>query len=164
MPTLIRPALPADAAAIAAVGSRSFVWAFGHLFPEDVLGRYLERTYSVAKLASSLAKPGNTFFVAERDGALQGFLKLKAEPGNVWQTQKLYVEPEVVQAGLGKALMAAGLDLMRARGAESTWLLVYRENARAHRFYLAHGFQEAGLETHAIEGIEVEYRRLLKRF
>lgn len=160
----VRPALSADAASIARVGRESFIWAFGHLYPQDVLDRYLENTYAAGKIASSLAKPGNVYFVAEGEGAVRGFLKLKAGPEGVWQTQKLYVDPGAIQGGIGKRLMLAGLELMRDRGAVSTWLEVYKENGRALRFYGGLGFLEAGETEHDFETVHVEFKRMERRF
>ena len=164
MSILVRPALPDDAAAIARIGRESFTWAFGHLYPQDVLDRYLANTYGVSKIAGSLAKPGNVYLVAEGEAGLQGFLKLKAGPGGVWQTQKLYVDPSAIQGGFGKRLMLAGLELMRGRGAVSTWLEVYTENERALRFYGGLGFVETGRTEHDFETVHVVFKRLERRF
>jgi diamine N-acetyltransferase len=162
----VRPALPQDAAPIAALGRSSFTWAFGHLYRPEVLARYLDATYSEAKLAASLAKASNVYFVAEAEGVLLGFLKLKVDSpragGVEWQTQKLYVDPALVQRGVGRALMAAGEALMRARGVEASWLVVYEGNARALRFYEDLGYREAGAQTHSFEELVVPFKVLAK--
>lgn len=164
MTRTIRPALATDAEAIAAIGRRSFVWAFGHLYPrKEVLDRYLDATYSVEKIAASLAKPANAYFVAEGD-RIEGFLKLKAESPDRWQTQKLYIDPDLIQGGAGKQLMAAGEDAMRARGVGSSWLVVYEGNERALRFYGALGYLPAGNRTMDFEGTLVAFKEMEKRF
>ena len=148
----------------------SFTWAFGHLYQEGTLARYLEATYSHAKIARSLAKPTNTYFVAEVDGRVLGFLKLKEDcpnasitgPGTPWQTQKLYVDPGTLRSGIGRQLMRAGEEWMRMRGAGSTWLVVYRGNDPAIRFYETLGFQQVGVEFHDFEELRVEFRLMGK--
>lgn len=170
MSAVIRPALPEDAPAIASVGRASFTWAFGHLYREDNLARYLEATYSPAKIARSLAKPTNAYFVAEVDGRVLGFLKLKEDcphpaapgPGIPWQTQKLYVDPGTLRSGLGGQLMEVGEAWMRARGAGSTWLVVYKGNDPAIRFYETLGFRQVGVEFHDFEDLRVEFKLMAK--
>ncbi|MBP1773136.1 MAG: family N-acetyltransferase [Holophagaceae bacterium] len=171
MQAVIRPALPGDATAIASVGRESFTWAFGHLYEEGTLARYLEATYATAKIASSLEKPANTYFVAELDGRVRGFLKLKEAcphpsvtgPGTPWQTQKLYVDPSLLRAGLGRRLMDAGEAWMRTRGAGSTWLVVYEGNDSAIRFYETLGFRQVGVEFHDFERLRVAFKLMEKR-
>jgi ribosomal protein S18 acetylase RimI-like enzyme len=172
MSALIRPALTEDVPAIATVGRASFTWAFGHLYQEGTLARYLEATYSPAKIARSLAKPANTYFVAEVEGRVLGFLKLKHDcphpsgkgPGVPWQTQKLYVEPGTLRAGIGRQLMLAGEAWMRQSGAGSTWLVVYQGNDSAIRFYESLGFRQLGVEFHDFEDLRVEFKLMEKSF
>lgn len=161
----VREARPGDAEAIASIGRRSFTWAFGHLYPEAVLARYLKATYAVQKIADSLAKATNVYLVAESDGQLQGFLKLKVAMGGMpWQVQKLYIDPDLIQRGFGGRLMQGGEDHMRKHGADSSWLVVYTGNDRAIRFYKDLGYEITGPEFHDFEGIRIEFRRMLKRF
>jgi ribosomal protein S18 acetylase RimI-like enzyme len=172
MPVAIRPALAEDAQAIAAIGRRSFTWAFGHLYQAEALARYLEATYAVGKISGSLRKDSNLYFVAEREGRIEGFLKLKAasprgearEGLAEWQVQKLYIDPERIQGGLGRELMAAGEALMAARGVGSAWLLVYTGNERALRFYRALGYLEVDTRTLGFEGMSVEFMVMEKAF
>ncbi|WP_243316170.1 GNAT family N-acetyltransferase [Geothrix paludis] len=164
MNTTVRGAIAGDAEAIAALGRESFSWAFGALFREDVLARYLDGTYSAEKIAGSLAKAANLYFVAEAEGRLQGFLKLKAGGPEAWQVQKLYVDPDLIQSGIGQRLMQAGEAAMRARNAPSAWLVVYKGNDRAIRFYRGLGYAETGVEFHDFEDIRIEFRRMSKAY
>jgi ribosomal protein S18 acetylase RimI-like enzyme len=166
MTRTVRPALAFDAEAIADIGRRSFTWAFGHVYQErpDVLDRYLAATYSMEKIVASLAKPSNVYFVAEEAGRIQGFLKLKSDSAGRWQTQKLYVDPDLIQSGAGKELMAVGEDAMRAGGAGSSWLVVYEGNDRALRFYGSLGYVETGKHHVDFEGIPVEFKVMEKHF
>ncbi|WP_243383123.1 GNAT family N-acetyltransferase [Geothrix alkalitolerans] len=162
MNTTVRSAVAGDAEAIAALGRKSFSWAFGALFRDDVLARYLDGTYSAGKIAGSLTKVANLYFVAEAEGCLQGFLKLKTGGTEAWQVQKLYVDPDLIQSGIGQRLMQAGEAAMRTRNAPSAWLVVYKGNARAIRFYRGLGYAETGVESHDFEDIRIEFRRMSK--
>ncbi|WP_257304495.1 GNAT family N-acetyltransferase [Geothrix campi] len=164
MNTTVRSAAAEDVEAIASLGRKSFSWAFGALFREDVLARYLDGTYSARKIAGSLAKAANLYFVAEAEGRLQGFLKLKAGGAEAWQVQKLYVDPDLIQSGIGRRLMQAGEEAMRARKAPSAWLVVYHGNDRAIRFYRGLGYAETGVEFHDFEDIRIEFRRMSKAY
>lgn len=164
MNLIVRRAIPEDAETIATIGWKSFTWAFGALYREEVLARYLEATYSIDKIAGSLTKPGNVYFVAEAGGCVQGFLKLKEGGAAAWQVQKLYVDPDLIQSGIGRRLMQAGEDWMRRQGAASSWLVVYRGNDRAIRFYGALGYEEAGSESHDFEDIRIEFKRMAKPY
>lgn len=164
MNLIVRRAISEDAETIATIGRKSFTWAFGALYREDVLARYLEATYSVDKIARSLTKPGNVYFVAEAGGRVQGFLKLKEGGAAAWQVQKLYVDPDLIQGGIGRRLMQAGEDWMRRQGAASSWLVVYRRNDRAIRFYGGLDYQEAGTEYHDFEDIRIEFKRMAKSY
>ncbi len=73
----IRRGVAGDEEAISYIGGASFSWAFGDLYPPDILERYLDDTYSAPKVAWSLSKLGNVYFVAELEDELAGFLKLK---------------------------------------------------------------------------------------
>ncbi|GLH74393.1 N-acetyltransferase [Geothrix limicola] len=162
---LVREARPADVEAIADIGRRSFTWAFGHLYQEAGLARYLEATYAVGKIAGSLSKPANLYLVAEVEGAVRGFLKLKvAQPGAAWQVQKLYIDPDLIQRGLGGQLMRAGEARMLEGGAGSAWLVVYTGNARAIRFYTDLGYEVTGPVFHDFEELRVEFKRMERRY
>ncbi|MFI7275445.1 GNAT family N-acetyltransferase [Streptomyces sp. NPDC049879] len=61
-----------------------------------------------------------------------------AAPGG--ELYALYVRPDVIGTGVGRGLMTASLDLLRAFGHRHVRLWVVRENARARRFYERAGF------------------------
>lgn len=77
----IRRGIAGDEKAISRVGRLSFSGAFGHLFPAEVLARYLDETYSEPKIASSLSKTGSVYLVAEVEDSVVGFL---VHPGSSW--------------------------------------------------------------------------------
>ena len=63
----IRIANPNDAIVISLLGRITFTETFGHLFRDSKdLQEYLERTFSVDKIESSLGKAENVFWLAFR--------------------------------------------------------------------------------------------------
>ena len=69
----IRRAGPADAAAVAAIGARTFTETFGHLYPPADLARFLADGHSPARALADLADPRLAIWLAEADGAPVGY-------------------------------------------------------------------------------------------
>jgi ribosomal protein S18 acetylase RimI-like enzyme len=65
----------------------------------------------------------------------------------IWGT---YVRPDARQAGTGRRLMEAIIDIARHR-VELIQLTVVRDNERARRLYADLGFREYGMESHALK-------------
>ncbi|MGI8696197.1 MAG: GNAT family N-acetyltransferase [Mycobacteriales bacterium] len=83
-----------------------------------------------------------------------------AGAGEVWA---IYVLPECLSTGVGRALMDAGLTRLAEQQLDPVLLWVLRDNQRARRFYERAGFAADGA-THEfqIDGAalpEVRYRR-----
>jgi diamine N-acetyltransferase len=159
MTTRIIPAKTEDAAIVALLGRITFAETFGYLFqthPHE-LGTYLDTTFGVAKIRTSLAKPGNAYWLALRDCLPVGYAKLKhpsAPPSgqagkDAAQLQKIYVLNEFLGEGIGKALMQQALAEARWR-APILWLDVLHENKRAIGFYKKHGFTVTGEDAYTI--------------
>ena len=68
----LRPATPADVAALSALGRDSFVAKFGDMYRPEDLAAFLEQTHSPAAVAAELADPERRYCLAEIDGALAG--------------------------------------------------------------------------------------------
>ena len=81
--------------------------------------------------------------VAERDGAPVGYLFMSILPpeGDV---NRIAVRPAARRAGVGDALLAAGLAAAAERGVEKTFLDVRESNLPAISLYRKHGFAETG--------------------
>lgn len=158
MATDIRRAGHEDAAMLALLGRLTFAETFGHLFRDHTsdLSAYLDATFDVAKIAASVLKPENTYWLAIRRGLPIGYAKLKQPsppPGQVLpdaaQVQKIYLLHAFRGAGTGGDLLAPVMEAVAARSA-LVWLDVLRENEPAIRFYQRHGFAAIGEDTYTI--------------
>ncbi|OHX18115.1 GNAT family N-acetyltransferase [Chromobacterium sphagni] len=79
--------------------------------------------------------PAGNVWLAERDGAIAGFVACSMQDGALWLDQ-LYIRPGLQGRGIGRAL----LDHVLRQGAAVCRLHVFQANPGARRFYEAHGF------------------------
>jgi GNAT superfamily N-acetyltransferase len=91
-------------------------------------------------------------WVAEEAGRVLGFLGIERSDRNHWDVlEKLYVEPDAQNRGVGAAL----LDKAKELRPEGLVLWVFQKNTGARRFYERHGFVLAKL-TDGAENMEHE--------
>lgn len=160
----IRDAQQKDVEAIAEIGNVSFCKSFGHLYPEEVLQRYLQATYSIEKITSSLIKESNKYFVAEHNNRITGFLKLKHNSFHELingekqiQLQKIYLSPESTGSGTGSLLMKAAEKYLADFLPVIVWLMVYEQNHRAIKFYQRLGYANIGHAVYDFENTPVNF-------
>ena len=152
---ILRPALPADAAALAALGRDSFVAKFGTMYRPEDLATFLAQTHSDEVVAREIANPQARYRLAERDGALAGYCKLGLACGwpeyargrHAIELKQLYTAPGATGGGIGAALMEWALGEARELGADEVQLSVFSGNTDAQRFYHRHGFAHVA-DTH----------------
>ena len=150
MYTKIIPADISHASVIAAIGKKSFRNAFEHLFRnKEELFEYLEYSYSPVKLAKSLRKENNVYFLAFREAEPVGFAKIKKhslndqiESGAQMELQKIYILPEHQGAGIGSALLKEVKDLAIEISPDYIWLDTHISNENAVRLYEKNGFKK----------------------
>ena len=154
----LRPALPADALAVARVHVRAWQAGYRGLLPAGYLDS-LRAEDRVARYTFGRADGPRTT-VAVDAGALVGFATIHGA-----ELCALHVDPEAWGRGVGRALIAqARADLAAAGIAEAhVWVLV--GNARAERFYARDGWTTDGTRrSDTVWGTAVDelaYRRWL---
>jgi len=135
----IRQAGPDDAAAIAGLHAASWQAHYRGILPD----RYLDHdgpaervTYWKGVLATG-AGDKNRILVAEVDGVLAGFIAVyrDKEPDIDALIDNLHVRSDQQGSGLGRRLIAAGIEPLIAKGAVSACLWVFDDNDAAIRFY-----------------------------
>jgi GNAT superfamily N-acetyltransferase len=131
----------------------------GHPFPEPDP----ERWYALIEDGAV------SMLMAEEDGELLGFSACgesrdeDAAP-SVGELRSFFVAAGHWREGVGRALMAAALDLLRGRGCAEATVWSFAANERANAFYEKHGFTRDGAErTEAAwaDLLELRYRRSL---
>lgn len=136
---IVRRAVPADAAALAELGARTFSDTFAaHNRAED-MEAYLAKTYREPLQRREIDDPAIVTLVVEDDGALVAFAQLRGS-----EIARFYVDRRHHGRGIAQMLMEATLDAARELGATTVWLGVWEHNARAIRFYEKCGFRDTG--------------------
>ncbi|HSR64418.1 MAG TPA: GNAT family N-acetyltransferase [Xanthomonadaceae bacterium] len=151
MSLAIRRATPADADALSAVGARTFVDTFGHLYSREDLQAFLEESHAPAAYARLLADPAYALWVLEDERGARGYAlagparlphpELRAEDGEL---KRLYVDTDLHNVGWGGKLFAEALAWLERAGPRTLWISVWSENLGAQRFYARQGFGFAG--------------------
>ena len=158
MGNTIRIAHTGDAATISAIFYASSQWAYRGILPDS----FLESTtpdFWTADLEKDLSSGTRFGLVLEKDGAPAGTGVMRTSNfaffPNDGELISLYLLSDEVGAGLGKTLILACKELLRARGYAHCVLDVFQGNDRARRFYDALGYQ---LTSHSVTQVvgEVE--------
>jgi phosphinothricin acetyltransferase len=136
---VIRPATPADAAAVAAIWNH-------YIRHTTVTFASTERTETeVAGLIA--ARPA--FFVAETASGIAGFATYTQFRGGDGYARcmehTIQLAPGASGTGLGRALLAAVEDHARAGGAHSIFAGVSAENEAGRAFHARMGYAEAAI-------------------
>nr|WP_299384678.1 GNAT family N-acetyltransferase [Allomuricauda sp.] len=166
----LREANIQDAPLIALLARITFSETFGHYFRDaNDLESYYQRTFSVTKLKSSLAKNHNVFWLAYLDELPVGYAKLKLDSPSpfldtvkVCQLQKIYVLKDFLARKVGVELQNTMLERAQSEGFEQIWLSVLKENLRAIRFYEKNGFKVLGDHDFSIGKEDFEFQVMAK--
>ena len=169
-PVTLRPALPADAPALAALGHDSFVAKFGHMYRPDDLAAFLGSHHTPQIVARQIADPAYRVILAERAGALAAYCKLvlacgwpeHARGANAIELKQLYTAPAATGGGIGSALMERLVTEARGAGADEIQLSVWSGNSDAQRFYHRYGFAKVA-DIHFMVGEQRDEEFLFAR-
>lgn len=138
---------------MSALAERTFRETFAASNTASDLDAYVRDAFSLERVRSELADPGNSFFLAFADGGSRagGYAKLHAgapDPSvtgpDPIEIERIYVERNAIGRGLGAALMRTCLEEAAARGGKTVWLGVWERNGRAIAFYERWGFAVVG--------------------
>ncbi len=148
----IRPATVDDAPVLAELHVRSWQWAYRGLIPDeslDTLASEFEKRIEDLRAALAEMPPDARVWVVEQDGRVAGFANTgqshAADAGTeTAEVHSLYLFPEAVGQGIGRALFAHTVADLRQRGFERAILWVLESNQRGRAFYEAAGWAPDG--------------------
>jgi len=147
----VRRATLDDAEAVSALGEKTFLETFGHLYPPADLAAYLPEAYGLARTRADLADPAKATFLGEEAGVLVGYALVgpcalphpDVAPGE-GELKRLYLLASHQGGGRGSKLLAAALAWLERHTPGRLWIGVWSENHGAKRLYGRHGFLEVG--------------------
>lgn len=130
-----------DVPALAYVHITAWEHTYRGVLPDDVLDSQTldwRREQWYARLQDPRSKVHHR--VAVRDRMVVAFIAWILEPGPVTEIQALYIRPDHIGTGVGKALMFAAFEeVAKTHRAARLWVLV--DNRNAQGFYEKHGWQ-----------------------
>ena len=138
-PIDIRPILPEDVPAIAALARVIWQDAYPGIVPQAQIDYMLAERYNPARLLADLADPQKWLFQAFVDETRAGFACGEIYQGE-FKIDKLYVHPAFQRRGVGGALIRWMCDIARKRGDSVVILAVNKQNEKAIRAYQKYGF------------------------
>jgi len=159
----IRPAVVADAAAIAGVHVHAWQVGYRGIVPDAVLEAQSvsERTGQWRDWLTSRAGPRgeSRTLLAQAGVSVIGFATVVATSSDAdldartCELAALYVDPNCWRQGVGRTLMDAAMELGRAQRSEEMSLWVLTDNSAARAFYETLGFAADGASnTHQRSG------------
>ena len=138
MVSVVRPAEPADAAAIARVHVWSWRTTYRGLLPDEFLASLSEDFYE-ERWRRTLGDASNRVYVAETSlgvvGYASGGRERAGEDGFSGELYAIYLLEEAQGHGHGHRLVRAVVDGLLVLGLPDMIVWVPRENAPARRFY-----------------------------
>lgn len=143
----------ADVAALDLLHSEAWQAAYAGKMPRQVLDRAVpgSRVAMWERTICAGDGPREHTVIAEVDGEVAGFAQTgpcrdgdDGTPGGLGELYAINVKPSRWGGGVGRLLLAAAHDNLRAEGFGAAVLWVLPGNDRARRFYEAHGWAADG--------------------
>ena len=135
------------------IGKTTFTETFtAHNTKED-LDKYLEESFSNEKLSSELNNPYSSFYFAEIEDNVVGYLKInfgasqtELKDNEALEIERIYVLQAYHGKKLGQALYEKAISIAKEMKVNYVWLGVWEENNKAIQFYKKNGFVQ--FDTH----------------
>jgi diamine N-acetyltransferase len=149
----IRFATAEDAETLSQIAWKSFYDAFADHpknAPDD-LKSYMDEAFAQETITGELADKDVIYFIAEIEGEMVGYAKLKRNSREDCtagerpvELCRLYSLSEFIGQGIGRALMLHCLEFAAENAHDWMWLGVWEYNYRAQKFYQKFGFEKCG--------------------
>ncbi|HEV7309009.1 GNAT family N-acetyltransferase [Ensifer sp.] len=150
---MIRRATLEDASSLAAISLEVWLNTYIRDGVNAFFADYALEAFTTDRFKDILSRENENLWVSENKVGIDGFLRMSLNspaPADVpsdLEITTLYVQPRHHGRGVGKRLLATGLEYCRESKRPSTWLAINAENDKAEAFYVANGFEKVG-ETH----------------
>ncbi|SMH37122.1 N-acetylglutamate synthase, GNAT family [Rathayibacter oskolensis] len=157
---VVRSAVASDAPALGEVFDAAVLEGWTHLeHVEEIVPMFPPEFWVEAATETG---PADVLLVAEIDGRVVGYSGTHGEAGELYV---LFVHPAAGRRGIGRRLLAAAEEDLRARGRDEVFLWTHDADTRAQHVYAAAGYTPTGErrngEIHGRHYVEVELRKPL---
>jgi ribosomal protein S18 acetylase RimI-like enzyme len=149
--TKLRPALPADAASLAALAERTFRDAFGAGNSPANMELHCAKAFGPEIQQREIADRGLVTMIAEIDDRMVGYSQLRLLHAHASvvaerpaELNRIYVVAEWHGRGVARDLMQHALDTAARAGCDCLWLGVWEHNPKAMAFYRKFGLDVTG--------------------
>lgn len=156
MDYMIRQASVDDAEEVSDFGRKVFFETFSTFYPQEIMDRYLDASFSMDKVRKELSCEQSQFWVLEVEGIYAGYLKLNWGDAqtDLWEAEgleveRVYVASDFKRKGLGRALFNKAFSVSKSLRKSYIWLGVWENNHDAIEFYKSQGFVVIG--THEFD-------------
>jgi diamine N-acetyltransferase len=166
MNIIIREATKEDASLIADMSRETFYDTFAAGNTKEDMDKFLSQQFTRESLIAEVGMPGNIFFLAEAEGEIVGYARLRDKDTgplkNSMEIARLYAIKKMIGKGIGKALMEGCIKRAKEIGRNFLWLGVWEKNQEAIDFYMKFGFVKFG-EADFILGDDLQRDWLMKK-
>lgn len=145
---LIREATIDDAALIADLSRQTFYDSFAADNTKENMDRFMNETFTRESLMKEVGAAGNIFLLAEQDGEVIGYVRLREmknpllkEGGAAMEIARIYAVQSSIGKGVGSALMKHCIEVAKQKKVHVIWLGVWEHNHKAIAFYTKWGFE-----------------------
>lgn len=149
----IRAISISDLAQLQKIGKTTFAETFTEHNTKEDLDKYLEESFSNEKLSSELNKPYSSFYFAEIEDNVVGYLKInfgasqtELKDNEALEIERIYVLQAFHGKKLGQALYEKAIQIAKEKKVQYLWLGVWEKNNKAIQFYEKNGFVQ--FDTH----------------
>jgi ribosomal protein S18 acetylase RimI-like enzyme len=155
----LRPAVPADAAAIGAVFDAAIRTAWTYL--GELIAEPMFTPQDWDQLVADHLPPNVLLVAVDETEGIVGYAAVHPEDGEMFL---LFVHPAHAGRGIGRTLLAAVHDALRAAGCREAFLFVHEQNERALAVYTAAGYRPNGpIRSSDFRGTHLRELRLVKQ-
>jgi GNAT superfamily N-acetyltransferase len=156
----LRPAVAADAPGVAAVFDAAVRVGWPYL-GDLVESPMFAPAEWVETVAEHLVPPNALVVALDGTGAIIGFAAVHVAQGELFL---LFVHPNAAGRGVGRALLSAADEALRAAGCRTAFLFTHEANARALSVYEAAGYRADGtVRESTFRGTPIRELRLVKQ-
>ncbi|WP_276481772.1 GNAT family N-acetyltransferase [Paraflavitalea pollutisoli] len=143
----IRLASTADAALVADISRATFYETFAADNTPENMEKFMNDQFSREKLMAELYDPNSIFLLAEIEGEVVGYTRLRESPNPTAlgeapsiEIARIYTISKMIGRGVGSILIEHCIEVARKLGMQIIWLGVWEHNQRAIDFYTKWGF------------------------